>query len=59
MVLFLQSNYYIKIDEIVLDFIRDKDRRWWFINCKGFKLDYTINIARELRDKEEEGKTGE
>jgi hypothetical protein len=54
---FLQRAYYIKIDEIVFDFIKDKDHKWWFLSCKGFKLDYSINLAREIRDKMEENKS--
>jgi hypothetical protein len=54
---FLQKAYYVKIEMIVLDFIRDKSNTWWFLGCKGFRLDRSIQLARELRAKEIEGKS--
>ena len=36
---FLQRGYRIRIDEIVLDFLRSKDGRVWLCGCKGFRLD--------------------
>lgn len=57
LVAFLQRAYYVKIEEIVLDFIKDRTGKWYLLGCKGFKLDRKILMARELRAKEREGKT--
>ena len=46
---FLQRSYFLKIEEIVFDFVKDKHGHWWFLGCKGFKLDDAIILARELR----------
>ena len=46
---FLQTAYYVKIEEISFDFIQDKTRSWWFLGCKGFRLDKNILLARERR----------
>jgi hypothetical protein len=37
----------------VLDFIKDSKGNWWFLGCKGFKLDIAILQSRELRLAEE------
>jgi hypothetical protein len=39
---FLHLNYPVKIDQIVLDFIKDSSNTWWFLGCKGFKLDEKV-----------------
>ena len=43
---FLHSNYPVKIDEIVLDFIKDRNGELWLIGCKGFRLDEHVLAAR-------------
>jgi hypothetical protein len=54
---FLQRAYYAKIEEIVLDFVKDVNGHWWLLGCKGFRLDRSILLARELRLKERETKS--
>ena len=56
---YLQSLYWVRIQEIVLDFIKDSNKQYWFIGCKGFKLDHNILMARELRFEKEKNKTTE
>ncbi len=34
----MQTNYPIRIDEIVFDWIKGRDGNIWFLGCKGFKL---------------------
>lgn len=50
---FIHKYYFIRINEIVIDFVRDKQGNYWILNVKGFKLDESVTLARELRQQEE------
>lgn len=50
---FIHKAYYLRINEIVIDFVRDRAGNYWILNVKGFKLDESIIVARELRENEE------
>ncbi|CAG9320113.1 unnamed protein product [Blepharisma stoltei] len=54
---FLQNAYAVRITEIVLDFIKDKDGKCWFIGCKGFNLDENALKSREIRIENEKLKS--
>jgi hypothetical protein len=36
---FLQRGYRVRVEEIVLDFLKSPDGRVWLCGCKGFRLD--------------------
>ncbi|CAG9318993.1 unnamed protein product [Blepharisma stoltei] len=54
---FLQNAYTVRIIDIVLDFIKDKDGKCWFIGCKGFNLDENALKCREIRIENEKIKS--
>ncbi|CAG9334004.1 unnamed protein product [Blepharisma stoltei] len=56
---FLQFAYSVRIEEIVFDFIRDKDGKFWFLGCKGFNLDLIVLKSRELRIESQKDKSQE
>jgi hypothetical protein len=50
---FIHMTYFIRINEIVIDFVKDREGKYWILNVKGFRLDESITLARELRLQEE------
>lgn len=44
----LQRRYYIRIEEIVLDFIEDTEGHLWLIACKGYRVE-DVQVQREIR----------
>jgi hypothetical protein len=50
---FIHKTYFIRINEIVIDFVRHREGNYWILNVKGFKPDESITLAREIRQKEE------
>ncbi|CAG9316725.1 unnamed protein product [Blepharisma stoltei] len=45
---FLEKSYDLRLEKIVLDFIRDQSGKIWLCNCKGFKIDITSLNKQEL-----------
>ena len=43
----LQRRYYIRIEEIVLDFIEDLQGQLWLISCKGYRVE-DVEIPRYI-----------
>ena len=48
---FLERGYWIRIDSITFDFIRDSSGTPWLLSCKGFKLDTTVKFSKEVEVK--------
>ncbi|CAG9325937.1 unnamed protein product [Blepharisma stoltei] len=48
-VTFLQISHSVRIEEIVLDFVKDQSGKIWFLECKGFNLDYNSAITKEIK----------
>lgn len=47
---FLQKAHSVRIECIVLDFMRDAEGRLWIMSCKGIKVDMTSVIPREINE---------
>jgi hypothetical protein len=50
---FVHKSYFVRINEIVIDFVKDREGVYWIVNVRGFKLDESIMLARELRMNDE------
>ena len=57
LVLFLQRMFGVRVQEIVLDFIKDANKQYWLIGCQGFRLDLNVLMAREIRIQSQHNKS--